>query len=136
MRSTIPTEEKARLAFAEKAAAAFKESPDLTSFSEGDITPGCLLALRWGYDNDCVLVLKLDEAEEPVLFQQMMPRPETNEDRLRKRIEEMRNLLMGLKKEMEYRSQQKGATHLEMSAATANYALTSILYILGVSNER
>lgn len=31
------------------------------------------LALKWGADDDCVLVLQLDEWWEPVIYQQVIP---------------------------------------------------------------
>ena len=71
-RMTSIAAETARMDFAKKAAAHFEAHPDHASF--GDIAPGNLLALRWGLGNDCVLVLRLDENEEPVNFQSIIKR--------------------------------------------------------------
>lgn len=62
--------ERELVAFAEKAAAAFKANAKLASFGSDHPAQGEYLALRWGMDNDCVLVLKLDPDFEPVNFQQ------------------------------------------------------------------
>ena len=60
--------ERALIIFAGEAATDFAENPKHQSF--GDIyTPGSLIALRWGLDKDCVLVIKLDEYWENVNFQ-------------------------------------------------------------------
>lgn len=69
-RMTSITAESARMEFAEKAAEHFAEHPNHWSF--GEIAPGELLALRWGMGNDCVLVIRQHEDEEPVNFQQII----------------------------------------------------------------
>jgi hypothetical protein len=71
-RMTTKDEELARLAFAEKAAEDFIKNPKHWSY--GDLTPGSLLAIRWGMGEDCVLVLKLDEYHENVNYQQLARR--------------------------------------------------------------
>lgn len=58
------------LAFMEGAAAKFASNPAMWSFSTGEIHPGCLLALRWGMSDDCVLVVKLDEFHVPTIYSQ------------------------------------------------------------------
>lgn len=58
------------LDFMEKAAANFASNPAVWSFSAGEITPGCLLALRWGLGDDCVLVMRLDEFHTPTVYSQ------------------------------------------------------------------
>jgi hypothetical protein len=73
-RMTTEREELERLEFARKAAAHFAEHPEHCSYTLGDIVPGVFLALRWGLDKDCVLVLKLDEYERPVNFQNIIKR--------------------------------------------------------------
>jgi hypothetical protein len=67
---TTKRAELGRLKFAEDAAAAFKKDPNMATY--GDVTAGSFLALRWGMGNDCVLVVKLDENDEPVNFQQLV----------------------------------------------------------------
>jgi hypothetical protein len=71
-RMTRVSEELARLQFAEKAAAHFAAHPEHWTFTDGDIVPGCLFAVRWGLGKDCVLVLKLDDYELPVNFQEII----------------------------------------------------------------
>lgn len=56
------------LEFARRAAKHFAAEPKHASFTSGEIEPGCLIALRWGLGNDCVLVLKLDEFHEPTIY--------------------------------------------------------------------
>jgi hypothetical protein len=54
-----------------------RTSPSIRSIAAiraGEIEPGCWLALRWGMGKDCVLVLKLDEFEQPVNFQNIIKR--------------------------------------------------------------
>ena len=70
-RMTTLQEETNLIDFAMRAAKLFAEKPECSTFSAcGIIEPGCLLALRWGMGNDCVLVVKLDESNQPVNFQQ------------------------------------------------------------------
>lgn len=72
IRMTSKTAELERLAFAEKAAAHFKEHPEHWSYTDGDIEPGAFFALRWGGGGNCVLVLKLDDFDEPVNYQELI----------------------------------------------------------------
>jgi hypothetical protein len=70
---TTVADERERIAFAEEAAAHFGAHPEHWSYStDGLITPGGLIALRWGLDRDCVLVLRLHEYEQPVNFQNIV----------------------------------------------------------------
>lgn len=62
--------------FAKQAAAAFAGNEELATFSVKALEPGCLLALRWGMGNDCVLVVKLDECHEPVNYQGLVKQVE------------------------------------------------------------
>jgi hypothetical protein len=71
-RMTTKQEELDRLAFAERAAACFRSDPKLATFSDRSVSPGSYLALRWGLGNDCVLVVKLDEYDEPINYQQLV----------------------------------------------------------------
>jgi len=61
-------QQRAEHAFAEKAAAAFAGDPEMTSFTDGEIAPGVLLALRWGSHKRAVLVLRLDEIHQPTIY--------------------------------------------------------------------
>jgi hypothetical protein len=58
--------------FAEKAAAHFAANPKHWSYSLAEIAPGCLVALRWGLGDDCVLVFKLDEQFTPTIYAQLV----------------------------------------------------------------
>lgn len=67
---TSVTAETARMEFAQAAARHFESNPKHWSF--GDIGPGNFLALRWGLGDDCVLVIRQHDDEEPVNFQQIV----------------------------------------------------------------
>jgi hypothetical protein len=64
-------DERARIAFAERAARRFQAHPEYWTFSDGELAPGELLALRWGLGDDCVLVLRIGE-DTPVNYQQLV----------------------------------------------------------------
>ena len=72
MRTVKVEEEMEQIRFAERAARYFALHPECQSFSDADISPGCLLALRWGLGDDCVLVLKLDPHFEPTNYQNII----------------------------------------------------------------
>jgi hypothetical protein len=71
-RMTTEAETMEVLEFAKKAARKFKKNPSFVTYTEHLPVPGCLLAMRWGMGEDCVLVIKLDESFEPVNFQQLI----------------------------------------------------------------
>lgn len=56
--------------FVKKAAKYFLENPKKSTFTESEIVPGCYFALRWGMDDDCVLLFRLDEDLVPTVYQQ------------------------------------------------------------------
>ncbi len=64
--------------FVKKAAARFAEDPRMKSFGElnsfGELTPGSLLALRWGLHDRSVLVLHISESQDPVVYGDAVPR--------------------------------------------------------------
>ena len=72
MRMVKVEDEMEQIRFAEKAARYFALHPECQSFSDIDLSPGCLLALRWGIGDDCVLVLKLDDQFEPTIYQNII----------------------------------------------------------------
>ena len=74
-RMTTEAGELEKLAFAKKAAAHFASHGNHTTYTDGDVLPGCLFAVRWGLGEDCVLVFKLDECAEIVNYQQIIRRP-------------------------------------------------------------
>lgn len=72
MRAVYAGDVVRELDFAKKAAKHFAENPKHSSYTDGDITSGCLLALRWGLGDDCVLVLQLDESHVPTNYQNLV----------------------------------------------------------------
>jgi hypothetical protein len=64
--------EKKQQDFAIRAAKHFVKNKEHASYSDGEIEPGCLLALRWGAYADCILVLKLSENHIPTNYQQLV----------------------------------------------------------------
>ena len=58
--------------FAKKAAESFSKGKNITTFTiNGEIEGGELFAVRWGLDDDCVLIFRLG-FEEPVIFKQFI----------------------------------------------------------------
>ena len=74
MRQICLKEEKERADFALRAAANFAKYPEHSVYTDAEIIPGCEIGLRWGLDNDCVLVLQFAEFVEPVLYAQVVER--------------------------------------------------------------
>lgn len=72
MRMVTINKELETIEFAKRAANKFAGDPTMSSYSDGDLEPGCLLALRWGAGNDCVLVMRLAEDFELVNFQELV----------------------------------------------------------------
>lgn len=72
MRMAYISEEKEYQEFALRAAKYFEENENHRFYSDKDIEQGCLLAIRWGMDDDCVLLLKLDEFHEPINYQNLI----------------------------------------------------------------
>lgn len=68
MRGVWPSEQDAERAFAEEAAKSFAENPESTTYTEGNLDAGALLALRWGLLDDCVVVIKISDDHEPVNY--------------------------------------------------------------------
>lgn len=69
-RMTTINGELERIAFARKAADSFAKNQKFFTYTDGDIVPGCLFAVRWGLGEDCVLVFRVDPECEVVNFQQ------------------------------------------------------------------
>ncbi|MEA2037097.1 MAG: hypothetical protein U9O94_06285 [Nanoarchaeota archaeon] len=73
MKTYKPEDDK--LAFARKAAEYFANHPEHCTYRENDFKEDCFLALRWGADEDCVLVVTLSGYEgydEPTLYPQFI----------------------------------------------------------------
>jgi hypothetical protein len=66
--------EQGKIDFAERAAVHFAANRDHSTF--GNIKPGIYLAIRWGLGDDCVLVLKLDEDFDPIIFANIIKQTE------------------------------------------------------------
>lgn len=64
--------ERRRAEFAMAAAQYFAAHDDCTTYSDDEIVPGCLFAVRWGLGRDCVLVLQLDEIAEPAIYENVI----------------------------------------------------------------
>jgi len=60
--------------FAERAASHFANHERCTSYTDANIEAGYLFALRFGLDEDCVIVFRLDENFEPINYQQLIKR--------------------------------------------------------------
>lgn len=56
--SLRPEEKAFEVNFANAAAADFKANPSHTTY--GPTMPGTLLAIRWGMNDDCVLIVRVD----------------------------------------------------------------------------
>jgi len=70
MRSTYISEDLQQIEFARKAGEHFANHPEHTTFTDGEIEPDAFLAIRWGMDNDCVLVTQLHSYHEPTIYAQ------------------------------------------------------------------
>lgn len=70
MKHVTLSEEEEKQAFVKKAAAYFAKNKNHWSYTEGNIVAGCYFALRWGLDDNSVLLFKLDENLEPVIYSQ------------------------------------------------------------------
>jgi len=66
MRSLIVSKEEARIAFAKRAAEMFRKNPELVSYTDNEIVPECLFAVR---HKENILVLKLDEDDIPTTYE-------------------------------------------------------------------
>jgi hypothetical protein len=63
-------ETSARNEFALRAARAFSKNPNLSTYTDKEIEAGCYFAIRWGFSEDCVVVIKVsdDIDDEPVNY--------------------------------------------------------------------
>jgi len=76
----IYLEEQAQLtAFAERAADCFSRQPDFNTYTDADIKPGCLFAVRWGLGKDCVIVFRIAQEHEVLLYCQLIKEAKTND---------------------------------------------------------
>lgn len=68
MRLVYPSDLRDEIAFAERVAKAMGKDPEMQSYTDGEIVPGCLIGLRWGLEDDCVLVLRLSDYHTPTIY--------------------------------------------------------------------
>ena len=62
------------IAFARAAALRFaQDNLRISTYTTGDIEAGCWFALRWGLHDRAVMVFKLDEYVEPLIFGDLIP---------------------------------------------------------------
>lgn len=59
---------EAETSFAKRAAKYFAENAKIRIYTDGDIEPGCLMAIRWGKNDDSVFILKLDTYFENIVY--------------------------------------------------------------------
>ena len=69
-RLTSLEQEKELIAFVDKAALHFETHKEHNTFTEAEIEPGVLFAIRWGMGRDCVLVFRISEDFVPRIYQQ------------------------------------------------------------------
>lgn len=72
MINTTAQEEIARAEFAKVAAVQFAKDAGMHTWSDSDLVPGCLLAMRWGLGGDGVLVMRIDENTPIVNYQKLV----------------------------------------------------------------
>jgi hypothetical protein len=73
MRVLYPDDVRFQLEFVERAVECFQGDPHIRSYADYDVGPGCLLALRWGSAGQAVMVLRVDEAFDPVIYGDVLP---------------------------------------------------------------
>jgi hypothetical protein len=76
MRMTSVAMEEELINFVKEASEYFAMNIDCRTYSHGEITPGCLFAVRWGLSSDCVLVFNLGE-QTPRIYQHCIKTPWT-----------------------------------------------------------
>ena len=74
MKVTSISEEKEIQEFVLMAKKDFEKNPEHYSFSYKAVDKGCLLAMRWGFEDNSILVLKLDDFFEPVVYRNIIER--------------------------------------------------------------
>ena len=71
MKLLYPKEVEKELAFARKAGLFFFKNPEKTTFTDGPIEPGALMAIRWGAEPEkahAVVVLKISDDFTPRIW--------------------------------------------------------------------
>src|SRR3989304_310501 len=75
-RMTYLSNELEQIEFVKKASQDLTENLHHNSF--GELTPGSLLAMRWGLMDNCILVLKLDVQFTPVNYEEVIKAEKKN----------------------------------------------------------
>lgn len=91
MRQYYPSQEDEKLAFARKAAKWFEDNPVDVTYREGEFESDSLLALRWGFGFDCVVIVRLGY-EEPVNYCEIIDKEKSKKAKaVYQRIKEVAN---------------------------------------------
>ena len=72
MRVVNLNEENEIIEFAKRSGKYLAENKEKTTCTDSEIKAGCLFALRFDLDDNCVVVFKLDENFEPINFRQLI----------------------------------------------------------------
>lgn len=64
---------KHEIDFLARAVVFFTNNPSGSAYSNGEVKPNCLIAVRWGIDNNHILVFRTSEYEEPRNWRQVFP---------------------------------------------------------------
>lgn len=72
MKHIYMSDEEERQAFARKAAAWFVKHPEHRTYTDGEILPGKWFASKWGLDENCVVVFKIDADHGVTNYQELM----------------------------------------------------------------
>ena len=64
--------EQERIDFAKKAARHFAGDASMWTYTDGDIKPGALFAMRYGLGNDCVVVFRIGYDAPVVNYQELV----------------------------------------------------------------
>ena len=72
MRMVNLDEEREIEVFAKKAAKSFAKNKQYYTFTDSKIKAGCLFAMRFGFNDDCVVVFRLDDDFEPINYQELI----------------------------------------------------------------
>jgi len=72
MRMVYMSTEQEEQEFARRAAACMAANPKIWTFTDGEIQPGCLFAMRYGLGDDCVVVMRLSDYHVPTNFQNLI----------------------------------------------------------------
>jgi len=72
MKHIYLSEEDEKTEFAIEAAVHFSINPEHSTYTKEDIDSNAWFAMRYGLDNDCVVVFKISDAVEPTNFMEII----------------------------------------------------------------